>query len=190
MKPPFLSCSFLPPSPFSSSAADVLSRSAQVPHLVKPLSMSLLRMRVWARSIRLRIPAIVIPRLLLLLPLWRLLPRLSLLSFPASVASVVGATTPLAVVHPAVVRPRCRRWCARRRGCVRQGGHNIVATAAFAAAAASVAVVIPLRAVAFAPSPSVRRASDRGTSSRASDRGTNRGAGPNGLFDVTDLVGP
>ena len=119
------------------------------------MSMSLLRMRVWARSIRRSIPAIMIPRLLLLLPLWRLLPRLSLVSFPASVASVVGATAPLAVVHPTVVRPRCRRWCPRRRGCVRRGGHNIVATTAFAAAAASVAVVIPLRAVAFKPSPSV-----------------------------------
>jgi hypothetical protein len=46
------------------------------------------------------------PRLLLLLPLLRLLPRLSLVSFPPSVASVFGATALLAVVHPAVVGPR------------------------------------------------------------------------------------
>ncbi len=127
MKPPFLSCSLLPPSPFSSSTADV--------------RVAFLRMRVWAR--------------LLLSPLWRLLPRLSLVSFPASVASVVSVTAPLAVVIPAVVRPHRRRWCPCRRGCVRRGGYNIVDTAAFAAATASIAVIIPLRAIAFATNPSV-----------------------------------
>jgi hypothetical protein len=98
------------------------------------LSLSQLRMRVRVRSIRrcrhgggipltptsaeatpaptapayhlVGIPAIVMPRLLLLLPLLRLLPRLSLVSFPPSVASVFGATALLAVVHPAVVGPR------------------------------------------------------------------------------------